>query len=213
MRWNTLGVLLGNNAARFIYALPVAGYVVLYSDYFQTLFHFSTLSATSWGFLTFTARINFIYYGSWILLLAFGLYWIYSPHLLRGKRDMFHFVSDIVVARTRPTVVDISQSSPFTLENTDAKLIFKAAVDQRDFSDALGVLRGRGVQLGTGAGEYEDSIPLILSVFYRYQNSTQACLRYFISALIGLGYVFVLGLPSIDLLLRVLGTHYHRIIG
>ncbi|SRR6266436_3460044 len=111
-RWSSLGAMLTNNTARAIYALPIAGYVILYSDYFRMLFKFSVLSS-SCGFLTFTERVNMIYYGSPILLLAFGLFWVFSPPLLRNKRDLQHFVSDIIISRDSSTVRRvISESSP-----------------------------------------------------------------------------------------------------
>src|SRR4051812_44851916 len=48
-RWNELGTMLGNTTARVIYTLPVAGYVILYSDYFQEkLFRFSHMEGNSW---------------------------------------------------------------------------------------------------------------------------------------------------------------------
>jgi hypothetical protein len=107
--WTQLGVVLTTATSRVIYTLPIAGYVILYSDYFQKLFTFTSLNP-SWGFLSFNARINMIYYGSWLLLAAFGLWWFFSPLLLKGKRDLQHFVSDIVVARDRSTVVLVAQS-------------------------------------------------------------------------------------------------------
>jgi hypothetical protein len=112
--WTTLGSMLGSSTSRAIYVLPVAGYVILYSDYFQSLHKFSTL--THGGFLTFSERVSLFYYGSLVLLVAYGLWWLFSPPLLRGKRDLQHFVSDIVVARARSTVVEVARSAPFTPE-------------------------------------------------------------------------------------------------
>src|ERR1700738_2516531 len=109
LSWTALGSLLSSSTSRVIYTLPVAGYVILYSDYFSSLHMFSTL--THGGFLTFSQRINSFYYGSLLLLLAYGLWWASSPRLLRGKKDLQHFVSDIVVARDRSTVVVIAQST------------------------------------------------------------------------------------------------------
>jgi hypothetical protein len=142
MRWSTLGLLLSNTTARVIYALPAAGYVILYSDYFQTLFHFSSISVTSWGFLTFTLRIDLIYFGSLILLVAFGLYWLCSPRLLRGRRDEYHFVSDIVVSRNKRTVLEITKSAPF--KNGSTSKMSRLAADEaykRDFDRACDLIR------------------------------------------------------------------------
>jgi hypothetical protein len=115
--WTDLGSLLSSSTSRVIYTLPVVGYVILYSDYFQSLHKFSTLPHG--GFLTFSARVSLFYYGALVLLVAYGLWWRFSPPLLRGKRDLQHFVSDIVVARDRSTVVVIARSPPFTRETRD----------------------------------------------------------------------------------------------
>jgi hypothetical protein len=61
LSWTAIGSLLGSNMSRVIYALPIAGYVILYSDYFQTLFKFNSL--THRGVLTFSQRVDLIYYG------------------------------------------------------------------------------------------------------------------------------------------------------
>jgi hypothetical protein len=71
--WTQLGIVLTTATSRVIYTLPIAGYVILYSDYFQNLFTFRLLNP-SWGFLSFSERINIIYYGSWMLLAAFALW-------------------------------------------------------------------------------------------------------------------------------------------
>jgi hypothetical protein len=210
MRWSTLGLLLSNTTARVIYALPVAGYVILYSDYFQTLFHFSSISVTSWGFLTFTQRIRLIYFGSWILLIAFGLYWRYAPRLLRGRRDEFHFVSDVVISRNRATVLEITRSAPF--KNVATPRMANDEAYKGDFDRACDIIQRAGTNLGTNAGEYEDHIPVLLSVYYRYQDLTALPLRWLVSVLTMIGYISVLALPSLDLLLRVLGTEYHHLI-
>jgi hypothetical protein len=210
MRWSTLGLWLSNTTARVIYALPAAGYVILYSDYFQTLFHFSSVTS-SWGFLTFNLRIDLIYFGSWILLIAVGLYWFCSPRLLRWKRDEYHFISDIVVSRNRATVLEITKSAPFKNAATSRMPPPRFATDEaykRDFDRACDLIKNPN--LGIGAGDYEQDIPVLLSVYYRYQDLTTLPRRWLVSVLTVTGYISVLFLPSFDLLLRVLGTQYHH---
>ena len=57
--WTSLGSLLGSSTSRAIYVLPVAGYVILYADYFRSLHNFSTLPHG--GFLTFSAQSVLIF--------------------------------------------------------------------------------------------------------------------------------------------------------
>jgi hypothetical protein len=191
-----------------IYALPLAGYVILYSDYFQSLFKFSSL--TSGGFLTFSQRADSIYYGSLFLLIAYGLWWASSPRLLRGKRDLQQFVSDIVVARDRSTAIQIVRSPPFTPEES---VIFSQTLPVEERAVFVAVsseVKARGALLGDGAGEYEHRIPTALGFYFKWQNATWPILRAFIGGLALLGFFLVL-IPSLDLLIRVLGTHYHRL--
>ncbi len=198
---------MSSNISRIIYTLPVAGYVILYSDYFKSLFKFSAL--TSGGFLTFSQRADLIYYGSLILIIAFGLWWRGSPDLLRGKRDLQHFVSDIVVARDRSTVIQIARSPPYTPEESAILMSALSDEDRAVFEHISSELKSRGVALGDGAGEYEYRIPTALGFYFKWQNVTQPVLRAIISGLALLGFSLVL-LPSLDLLVRVLGTHYRR---
>jgi hypothetical protein len=204
--WTDLGSLLSSSTSRVIYTLPVVGYVILYSDYFQSLHKFSTLPHG--GFLTFSARVSLFYYGALVLLVAYGLWWRFSPPLLRGKRDLQHFVSDIVVARDRSTVVVIARSPPFTRETRD---IFGKTLDPSDlgvFENIVHSITSRGHALGDGAGEYEHTIPTALGFYFTWQNATRPVARMVIGVIALLGFFLVL-LPSLDLLIRVLSTHYH----
>lgn len=206
LSWTTLGSMLGSTTSRAIYVLPVAGYVILYSDYFQSLHKFSTL--THGGFLTFSERVSLFYYGSLVLLLAYGLWWGLSPRLLRRKRDLQHFVSDIVVARARSTVVEIARSPPFTPE---ARAIFAKtlnAEDQKVFDGIAQSMYLNWHRLGDGAGEYEHHIPTALGFYFTWQNATRPIARAIVGVVAFFGFSLVL-LPSIDLLYRVLSTHYH----
>jgi hypothetical protein len=208
--WTSLGVLLTSVTSRVIYTLPIAGYVILYSDYFKTLFKFSSLTGP-WGFPSFDARVNLIYYGSLSLLVAFALWWRAAPPLLRGKRDLQHFVSDIVVARDRSTVISVATSPPFTID--EAKVL--KALSQADtalYKQVAQQLQSRGSRIGDGAGEYEYLIPNALGLYFNWQNFTKPALRGAVASFAFLGYGLVL-LPSLDLFCRVLGTHYHRMFG
>jgi hypothetical protein len=211
-RWNELGLFLSNNVARVIYALPVAGYVILYSDYFRVrFFNFANLKGSSWGFLSFDLRITLIYWGSWLLLLAYAIYRLKSPLLLRGKRDLHQFVTDVVLSRDRTTVIRASES-PF-FPRGSYSITFPHTVAPDEYQRVRDHLEKRGKDLGTGAGEYEDIIPSMLSMYYKFENIQKPYTRALITALAYAGYTMVLVLPAIDLALRVIGTHYRNLIG
>ena len=208
LSWTTIGSLLSSNISRVIYALPIAGYVILYSDYFQSLFKFTSL--THGGFLTFSQRVDMIYYGSLLLLIAFGLWWGCSPRLLRGKRDLQHFVSDIVVARDRSTASKAFKSVPFTPKESAIFAQRLSAEEVTIFKDISKEVTDRGAQVGYNAGEYEYRVPTALGFYFVWQNVTRPFLRTFISCLALIGFFLVVVLPSLDLLIRVLVSHYHR---
>lgn len=210
LSWTALGSLLSSYTSRAAYTLPLAGYVILYSDYFQKLFQFSSLTAS--GFLTTTLRADFIYYGSLLLLVAFVIWWLSAPRLLKGKRDLQHFVSDIVVARDRSTVIEIANSPPFTAPDHQAFVGSLTAGDKKIFEQVARELKSRGADIGDGAGEYEHRIPTALGFYFRWQNQTRWFLRWSVG-LVALAGFLLLVLPAIDLLLRVLSTHYRSLFG
>jgi hypothetical protein len=198
-QWSSLNGMLSNGTARVIYTLPIAGYVILYSDYFRTtLFSFATLSSSSsWGILSFDARINMIYYGSFILLIAFILLWFCCPPLLRNKRDFQQFASDIIIARDRATVQRI-------ILPTSKYLTGLPKLDPT-MHRALEIIKNRSNTIGYNAGEYEADIPELLTVYYNWQNKRRAMRGVLIFCLTIFAYALLV-LPSIDLFLRVLGT-------
>jgi hypothetical protein len=200
--WSSLGAVLSTHTARAIYVVPVAGYVILYSDFFERLFKFSALSS-SWGFLTFTSRINMIYYGSVTLLLAFGLFWAFSPYLLRNRSDRIGFVADLVVSRDSSTVHQANRAAHAYLrpQPIDRPL----TDDQQNALRSLLSCMNRGDRLGEAAGEFENLIPRILVFYYNWQNFRLPLLRTFIFIFALVGYALLL-LPSLDLFLRVFGT-------
>ncbi len=198
--WSSLNAMLSNSTARVIYVLPIAGYVILYSDYFQALplFRFSVLS--SWGFLSFEARINMIYYGSIVLLIAFILFWFCCPPLLRNKRDFQQFAGDIIVSRDSSTVHRIMPPTTRYLESLP--------LDQLDkrMTRSLEIMKRRGTSLGISSGEYEADIPDILAVYYPWQNKRRATRGFLIFCLTIFAYALLI-VPSVDLFFRVLGTN------
>ena len=209
LTWTALGTLLTNNTSRVIYSLPIAGYVILYSDYFQSLFKFSSVTSTSWGFLSFWQRINFIYVGSLGLLFALGCWWWFAPPLLRGKRNLQHFAGDIAAARDRSAVLEIAKSEPFTLHLDEVEKVI-GKTHRHAFEQSVGAIELRAYKLGEGAGEWEDRIPTMLGLYFLWQDVTKPFVRVFIAAVAYISYGFIL-LPAVDLFLRVLGTHYHRL--
>jgi hypothetical protein len=207
-RWSSLGAMLSNNTARAIYALPIAGYVILYSDYFRSLFKFSVLSS-SWGFLTFTERVNMIYYVALFLLLAFGLFWVFSPPLLRNKRDRQHFVSDIIVSRDSSTARRIISE---LITYVDQLVNNQLDITTQRISDKLSSqVRHRVDAVGENAEEYESLISDFLLYYYDWENNDKPKRRALIF-LTCVGY-FLLLLPSFDLFLRVLGTNLRGLFG
>jgi hypothetical protein len=200
--WSILGALLRNNTARVLYVVPFAGYIILYSDYFEQLFRFSHLHR--WGFLTFGARVDLIYYGSLVLLVAFAFFWFFAPPLLRGRQDRTQFVSDHTLARDAGTVAKAAREA---FSYLGPYLDAQTSLNEEDRSTlaALRMTMSRGHRLGRSAGEYEDLIPRMLIFYFNWQNYGRPWIRALVFCLTIVGYSMLL-LPSIDLFLRVTGT-------
>jgi len=200
-KWSSLNAMLSNSTARVLYALPIVGYVILYSDYFQSRFKFTALSSR--GFLPFTTRINMIYYGSIVLGIAFILFMCFCPPLLRNKRDFQHFASDMMASRDLSTVYRIV---PSTIKYLDRLLPNEKDETKRlKLEKVLDFMKRRGTVVGENAGEFEINTPDILRVYYDWQSYRMSYLRLFIFCLTIFAYGF-LALPSFDLFLQVLRT-------
>jgi len=204
LTWSSLGSLLTNYTARAIYALPIAGYLILYSDYFQSLFRFTVLSPSR-GFLSFIVRINLIYHGSLFLLAAYVLFLLFSPRLLQYKKDRQHFVSDIIVSRDRSVVAQIASL-------VRQQLTPLPAAQSEPLKDLLRLTTIRANSLGANAGEYEDDIPRVLILYFNWQNFRRPKLRVLIFCLTSVGYLMLI-LPAFDLFLQVISTDVRNWFG
>lgn len=202
--WSSIAVLLDNVIARAVYVVPVAGYVILYSDFFQGLFRYSILPSN--GFLTFLQRVSFAYYGSIMLLVAFVFYRIFAPRLLRNRRDIQHFVSDIINAQDSATLHYILGMIDSYLKPYEQELGMKqpdhlADIQTRRLRDLLGQALSRG--------HHPDptlhNAASILHFYYNWQNKTHETWRIAIFSLAIAGYG-LLALPALDLFWRVIIT-------
>ena len=79
------------------------------------------------------------------------------------------------------------------------------------YPDIFNELEARKHSIGDAAGEYEHRIPTALAFYFKWHNVKRSALRAFIAALAAVGYLLVLVLPSFDLFLKVIGTHYNRL--
>ena len=119
-RWDTLQTLLTNGIAKVAYIIPIAGYIILYSDYFHSLFAYP--KAFSTGFLNIEQRATLAYIGAIFLLLAYGLYFSGCPWLIRGKRNVHQFVGDILSTNYYATVQKVLEVSETYLNPIDVNL-------------------------------------------------------------------------------------------
>jgi hypothetical protein len=148
-----------------------------------------------------------IYWGSFTLLLAYGLFWLRSPPLLRNKRGFQHFATDMIFARDSSTIFLIAGETRQFIEPLP---LDKLGERERDrLHTLLHNLRSSAHRIGQDAGEYEDVIPRILSFYYNWQNVTRPTVRGVIFCLTIVGYSLLL-LPAIDLFFRVLSTNLNN---
>lgn len=203
MRWSVLGPLLTNGIAKVAYVVPVAGYIILYSDYFQWRLDFS--KSLSWGFLTFRQRADMTYFGSLILLLTYGLYWWRSPRLLRGKRNVHQFITDIVVARDIWTIIYI-----FRMNKAFLSLLPEHKQEQ-SLSGMSGLMDERIESTLLTQTDYDGLVPRALTFFFNWRDFSWPKTRVLVFVLTVIGYSLLL-IPASDLFLRVMYATFKRLI-
>jgi hypothetical protein len=120
--WSGIGWLLTNGVAKVAYLIPVAGYFVLYSDYFQGLAQFSVLSPAK-GFLTFKERAHLLYFGSLMLLFVYAIYYGITPKPIRNKTSLHQFVTDVLSSRDHGTVRQVLSESISHLESIEMQAL------------------------------------------------------------------------------------------
>ena len=195
--WSSLSSWLNNGVSRAIYIIPVAGYVILYSDFFEHLFAFEKqLGPRAW--MTTYGRVTMAYFGSLALLLGWVLYRIFSPHMVRTSKDVTEFVRSVIETRDMGTARQAARQInaftevilPATYHNASLSWFnsLKASIDQ-----ILGSV--------DDAFNWNSAIQLLRG-YYHWQNASVPTMRAIIWVLVFLGYG-LLAIPSIDLFTRV----------
>jgi hypothetical protein len=179
-----------------IYILPVAGFVILYSDYVRPFFELSMLP--SYGFLTFLQRVNLLYFGSLLVLAAYGIYRVASSPLLRSRRDLQHFITDVVNAQDTATVSFVLKKSAHFIEALKVNDLPEAA-PLRDI-----VAQSRRDLAVLSHPKLAQYVPRWLRFFYNWQNHRAPPLRVLTFCLAIGGYA-LLALPAVDLFFRIVG--------
>lgn len=165
-RWDTLHLLLTNGIAKVALIIPIAGYVILYSEFFRNLFKYT--SALSVGLLNIEQRATFSYLGALILLMGYCMYWIGCPWLLRGKRNVHRFVGDVLFTNDYATLQKTLEESQIYLKDIDVGSLPEA---RRELLHAIRhqttFFQGSPPNLG---GEVHSAIPRMLRFYYNRQN-------------------------------------------
>jgi len=196
-RWSRLGVLLENGVARSVYVVPLAGYVILYSDFFNRIFSFSILS--SWGFLTFFQRVSMLYFGSCLLLFSYVLYLVFSPTLLRGQATPQAFVNTICASHDSITMRFIMRE---TLKFLDRAIKHESEYGQKRLKEFSDEIREFVINKKRYDTEFHNPFPSFLHFYYNYQNRARPFWRIAIFVCAIFSYA-LLALPAIDLFARV----------
>jgi hypothetical protein len=204
-RWSLLGQLLNTGVAKATYTIPVAGYIILYSDYFHTLFSYSK-TLPSGGFLSSDQRLHMTYFGSVILLAAYGFYYWLSPPLLRNRKNPYDFVNDILVTHDYSTVLKIIRDCQRYLDSLDFSAVDDSTNNLRQFREHLKTFSQSTFNLG---GEVHNAIARVLRFYYNWQDEKLPEVRWPLGIATTIGYALVL-LPAFDLLLRVMITIFTR---
>lgn len=199
--WSLLATLLTNAVAKAIYVIPVAGYVILYSNYFKQHFDFAVTGGI--GLLTFSQRIYMAYYGSLLLLAAYVIYYVAVPRLLRFKTSLYQFVSEIP-----------DDDTPTWREATAACLVFLKQAGVAGLTDPEGIKLRRLTDNMKAVDDRIDvvkdpNVAFVLRFYFNWQNEERPDFRYGLFILSVAGYLLLL-LPALDLFIRVLTSTFTR---
>ena len=116
--------------------------------------------------------------------------------LLRGKRNVHQFVGDILSTNDYATVQKVLEESETYLKPIDVNLLpEKQEKLLNEIKRQTTYFQESPPNLG---GEVHSAIPGMLRFCYNRQNETRTPHRYFVAAIIVLGYT-LLGLPALDL--------------
>ena len=199
--WSSIGVLLTNGIAKVGYLIPVAGYFILYSDFFAPLFEFSKLSKAP-GLLSLQTRVNMIYYGSWVLLAAYGLYLLRIPELLRNQTNVHRFVADVLSAQDYSVVYRVLDEISTHLRPLELQYLPPAQAAQ---------LKGFAEQIEQKKEEIvfsydsQNVIPNALRYYYHWKNNDSQNSAALVSMITTFAYILLLA-PAADLFLQVFQT-------
>jgi hypothetical protein len=162
------------------------------------------------------------YYGSIALLVAYALYLCFVPPLLRGKRDLNQFTTDLIAAQGVPAPVMICNAiadylEPLgTIQLTSATEIGRLNIVQATplLNTLLVNVRGSAVrqansgELGapTGLGS------LAIRFYFNWKNDARPLARYIVFGLASIGFL-LLFIPAVDLFLRVVDSTFRQLVG
>jgi hypothetical protein len=205
--WDVQARLLTNGVAKAAYIIPVVGYVILYSDYFSSLFHFAALSPAHWVVLSPRMRLYLIYYGSLLLLLAYVAYLLTAPSLLKDKTSRSQFVSEVLSTNDHSTTEVVLRES---IERVKAVRPGYLAKDKDDrLSAFLRNMIDRQAHF-TFTPHNANAIPNALHFYYNWKNRSEGVAQAVIYLVIVASYLMLLA-PALDIFSQVVQVTYHSL--
>ena len=200
--WSALTTYLDNAVARAIYIIPIAGYFILYSDYFDRLFEF-TNKLGEHSFLGIYLRISLYYFGSLSLLVAYVMYRTCVPSFIRAKKNLSDYLQAVRSSGDWSEIANVARSlSPAFIEHIPVEYPRAPYRELRNLTPRI----AEGERFSMDEPKLVD----LFRAYYLWKNESAPIVRRITFAFTAIGYS-LFAIPSIELFVRVIGSIAHRL--
>ena len=206
--WSSLSQLLKTGTAKAAYAIPIAAYLILYSDYLSKWLLLDP-NSTGAGFLTSVQRAHLLYLGGCCLFVSFVLFYFLSPWVIRKYADRSALVA--AATSTRDYIVISAALTALAPAYEALKLTEYAAgkmkpEDEKQFNLMWSL--GSGYQSIVDAQTLNDpashtQTPTHLTLYYNRRDRERPVIRYVIFVIAAVGYLGI-AIPAFDMFVRVM---------
>lgn len=113
-QWNAIKRFAGNDLSRFVTAIPIVGYMIVFNDQFVSAVSYHKLAGSTEGpeslfFLGSLLKLRLVFFGSVFVAVAHIAYVILRPQVLAHSNNEFEFSDRVLGTYTRTELVSIEK--------------------------------------------------------------------------------------------------------
>ena len=225
--WSSLSSTLKSGTAKAAYTIPIATYLILYSEYLSKWLLLDP-NSTGAGLITPIWRSNLLYFGGCSLLLSFAFFLFFCPWVIRLYPNRSAFIATTTTTRDFSSISKalaelVPVYASLKLDTYDAgamnprdkklfDLVWAIGSDFDNFAHVYSDAHTRPVPDNTPWSLHDASghtyTPMHLSFFYNRNDRSKPTIRYIVFVIAAFGYA-CLAVPAFDMFWRVI----RKIIG